>query len=190
MCRLFPPADTAFMPKPFFFLAATSMISTDPFSGANLSAGNFQTDSPGSVQNGKFLFSGTIRFQNGGPPCAGCHSVSGLSFPNGGTLGPDLSKESAKLGPEGMDAVLQTLFFPTMAPIFDARPITVAEQHDLKAFLDQAQSGPPPSNVTPIMASAAVIGLLVLLALVWGIWRNRLRSVRRALLHFMGGAGR
>ncbi len=148
-----------------------------------------QSGVPGSAQNGRALFTGVARFQNGGPPCASCHSASGLPFPNGGTLGPDLSQESAKLGP-GIDAALQTLFFPTMAPIFDDRPLTGTEQSDLKAFLEQAQSGPPPPNVTPILASVAVMGLLLLLVFTWGIWRNRLLSVRGALVRSAGGTRR
>jgi hypothetical protein len=178
------------MPKSFFLPVAALIIFTGPSGSAAFSDGSLQTNTSGSIQNGKVLFAGTMRFQNGGPPCAACHAISGLPFPNGGTLGPDLSKASARLGPKGMAAALQTLFFPTMAPIFDARPITVSEQNDLEAFLDQAQSGPTPPNITPIMASVGAIGLLALLAAAWGIWRKRLRGVRRTLVHSAGGVKR
>ncbi len=141
-----------------------------------------QSSAAGSAQNGASLFAGIARFENGGPPCAACHSVRGLKFPNGGTLGPDLSRSAVKLGPKGMDSALQTLFFPTMTPIFDTRPLTVAEQRDLKAFLDQAAGGPPPPDIIPIMASIAIFGLLVLLAFTWGIWRRRLLGVRSTLV--------
>jgi hypothetical protein len=135
-----------------------------------------------SAQVGQSLFSGSIRFENGGPPCASCHSASGLTFPNGGSLGPDLSQIVSKLGPQGTDVALQTLYFPTMRPIFDARPLTTAEQKNLKAFLDQARSGPSPPNILPVAASIALIGLLILLALSWGIWRHRLRNVRKSFV--------
>src|SRR5512138_299683 len=59
---------------------------------------------PGNPTTGKQLFSGERRFQNGGPACAACHSIAGLPFPNGGVIGPDLTGEYTKLGPEGMAA--------------------------------------------------------------------------------------
>ncbi len=44
-----------------------------------------------SSSTGEALFVGAIRLTNGGPPCRICHSVAGIPFPNGGTLGPDLT---------------------------------------------------------------------------------------------------
>jgi hypothetical protein len=45
----------------------------------------------GDANAGEALFIGRIRLANGGLPCISCHSVSGLAFPNGGTMGPDLT---------------------------------------------------------------------------------------------------
>ena len=163
------------------------MMSTGSFGGMDLPDSSSQSNILVSAPNGASLFAGTVRFQNGGPPCAACHAASGLPFPNGGSLGPDLSQATARLGSEGMDTALQTLFFPTMTPIFDEHPLTVAEQHDLKSFLKQAQSSPATPDPTPVMASIAVVGLLVLLAFTWGVWRNRLRGVRRTLVRSAGG---
>ena len=144
-----------------------------------------------SAQVGESLFSGSIRFQNGGPPCAACHAASGLPFPNGGSIGPELSQVVSKLGSQGTDVVLQTLYFPTMRPIFDARPLTAVEQNNLKAFLGQARSGPTLPNILPVAASIALIGLLILLALSWGIWRHRLRNVRKSFVQSVSaGAGK
>ncbi len=135
-----------------------------------------------SSSQGEALFAGTLRFRNGGPPCAACHSVSGLPFPNGGALGPDLSRSASKLGSEGLRVVLQTLYFPTMRPVFDSHPLTPEEQGDLNAFLHQAQSGPAPANVVPLLATIAFAGFLVLWARAWAIWRHRLRGVRKPLV--------
>ena len=40
---------------------------------------------------GERLFMGSVPFQNGGPSCMSCHNVSGIPFPGGGILGPDLT---------------------------------------------------------------------------------------------------
>ena len=152
------------------------------------------TNSPGPgnqtpVLAGQALFTGAARFQNGGPPCMACHSVSGVPFPNGGSLGPDLTGASALLGTEGIRLALQTLFFPTMNPIFIGRPLTLQEQNNLTAFLDQAGKGAPPKDITPLIASTAVVGFLILLGLIGGVWRHRLKYVRRALVHGSGSEG-
>ena len=41
-----------------------------------------------SAHRGEEVFTGRTRLRNRGPACISCHSVAGLPFPNGGTLGP------------------------------------------------------------------------------------------------------
>lgn len=139
-------------------------------------------DVPPSVEQGAWLFLGQARLQNGGPPCGSCHQLSTLGFPNGGIVGPDLSSAYATLGPDGIDVTLQTLFFPTMVPLYDRRPLTPAEQQALKALLQQAAPGGTGSRGTIELAGIAAAGFVVLLALTWFAWRHRLRAVRAALV--------
>ena len=42
----------------------------------------------GNPEIGKALFTGVTRFQNGGPPCVGCHSAGGIGTWAAGSLGP------------------------------------------------------------------------------------------------------
>jgi hypothetical protein len=135
-----------------------------------------------SPQQGELLFSGQIHFQNGGPACSACHSIAGLPFPHGGTLGPDLTHEYEKLGPEGTDVALKTLFFPTMAPLYDPHPLTVAEQADMKALFEEAASRPPARDITPFAGVIALFGCVGLILITWGVWRDRLQGVRRPLV--------
>lgn len=128
------------------------------------------------------LFSGTVPFQNGGPACATCHSIGGLAFPNGGTMGPDLTQSYTLLGEPGMDATLETLFFPTMMPIFEGRLLTPDEQRALKAFLRQAQSSAPAANITWELLLLACAGCAALLLLAAVFWRWRLQGVRCSLV--------
>ena len=73
-----------------------------------------------SVLRGEALFIGRARFRNEAPACVSCHSIAGLSFPYGGTLGPDLTHTYTKLGQRGTETAMQTLYFPVMAPIYSA----------------------------------------------------------------------
>jgi hypothetical protein len=142
-----------------------------------------QTDSPELIRAGQSLFQGTTRFANGGPACAACHSVASLPFPSGGTMGPDLTREYSKVGLAGLQGSLQTLFFPTMTPLFANRPLTTEEQGRLLAFLRDAdnRSAAGANPVTGFII-AAVLGCAVLLIVTWVLGRKRVRTVRHALL--------
>ncbi|MGD0466900.1 MAG: c-type cytochrome [Terriglobales bacterium] len=136
----------------------------------------------GSPQRGEQLFTGKVHFRNGGPPCSTCHRVSDLPFPSGGTLGPDLTRTYSKLGSEGLDTALHTLFFPAMAPLYDPHLLTVSEQADLKAFFEEANSRPTTNDLTPVAAAITLIGFAVLIFITWAVGRKRLQGVRRTLV--------
>jgi hypothetical protein len=136
---------------------------------------------PGSATAGRALFLGTVRFQNGGPACSACHNVAGLSFPAGGTMGPDLTGIYSKMGPEGLDSALETLFFPAMAPLFRYRPLTTNERTDLAAFFQNVDRRQPTSP-TPAIGAISLAGLFILIAVTGIAGRHRVRSVRKALL--------
>jgi hypothetical protein len=161
------------------FLPVLLVFAGDPWAAA---AQPSTARAPAAVQQGARLFVGQARFENGGPPCGSCHQVSNLTFPNGGTVGPDLSAAYETLGPEGTDVTLQTLFFPTMMPLYEKRPLTPAEQQAIKALLQQAAPAGPPGRNTVELAGFAAAGFLVLIALAWLAWRHRLRAVRAPLV--------
>lgn len=136
----------------------------------------------GSAVRGKELFTGQVHFVNGGPPCASCHSIAGLSFPNGGTLGPSLTHVYSKLGPEGAPVAIKTLYFPAMTAIYNPHPLTSQEQADLLAFFQEASAEPQPRSKTSIIALVGFLGFCLLLVVTRIVWRGRLRSVRQRLL--------
>lgn len=137
---------------------------------------------PGSAARGEALFSGEIRLQNGGPACKACHSIAGLSFPNGGTLGPNLTGVYKKLGLHGMQVSMKTLYFHVMTPIYDPHPLTLQEQSDFIAFFKEAGTKPPPRWNTQIVAIIGFIGFLILLAVSGFAWRKRIKPVRRTMV--------
>ena len=110
---------------------------------------------PDSVAAGRALFLGTVRFQNGGPACSACHSVAGLAFPAGGTMGPDLTRGYSKMGPEGLNSALETLFFPAMTPLFRYRPLTLNERRDLAALFESVDRQQPATPTPAIVRDFA-----------------------------------
>ncbi len=130
---------------------------------------------------GERLFMGSTPFQNGGPPCVSCHNVSGIPFPGGGILGPDLTSAYSKFGATTMNSLLATLPFPTMTPIFNKRPLSKQEQGDLEAFFEKASTRPLTSTTLKIVLSV-IGGFIVLMVLTWRIWPRRLHTVRSSLV--------
>lgn len=138
---------------------------------------------PGSTSRGELLFMGRIQFRNQGPACIACHSIGGVTFPNGGTLGPDLTNAYALLGQQGAHAAIQTLYFGVMTPIYDERPLLPDEQADLLAFLRQSEKARPPQWITQKLLSIAIVFAGILLLITAVLWRRRLQSVRWALVN-------
>lgn len=148
---------------------------------AGVSPTRGQVTFAGDPSMGEKLFVGDNPLQKGGPPCLSCHNLSGIPFPGGGTLGPDLTAAYSKFGADTMNSMLATLPFPTMTPIFNQRPLTQQEQHDLGAFL-QKVSARSPKYLTSIIILSAIAGSVVLMILIWRIWHKRLLTVRRSMV--------
>lgn len=185
-------------PPPYRFTFALAIVLVLLLPGCHLEARDVQPSPPDApkaapdtraAQHGERLFLGQARFQNGGSPCGSCHQLSTLRFPNGGTLGPDLSPAYRTLGEEGIAVTLQTLFFPTMMPLYEKRPLAPAEQQALKALLQRAAPTGPGGWDTVLLAGIAAAGLLLLLALTWLAWRRRLLGVRAPLVRPAAAGG-
>lgn len=98
-------------------------------------------------------------------------------------MGPDLTHEYSKVGAVGLQGSLETLFFPTMTPLFANRPLTADEQNQLFAFLRNADSKPVAGTPTGPLIVIALIGCALLVVVTWLLGRKRIRSVRKAMLH-------
>jgi ubiquinol-cytochrome c reductase cytochrome c subunit len=143
----------------------------------------------GSSPRGELLFTGVTHFRNGGPACVSCHSIAGIPFPGGGTMGPDLTRAYKKLGPRGTRSAMQTLYFQVMTPIYGVHPLLPGEQADLMAFLEQAESQSESQWSTQIVLLAALLLGSAFVALTGVLWRDRVKSVRRALVQRATGQG-
>lgn len=140
----------------------------------------------GSAARGKELFTGQVRLQNGGPPCMTCHSITGLPFPNGGPLGPNLTGAYKKLGSQGMPVAVKTLYFRVMTSIYDPHPLTLEERADLLAFFKEAGTQPPARSNTRFVALVGFLEFCAFLVITRFVWRDRLRSVRRRMVESPG----
>ncbi len=139
-----------------------------------------QASPVGDIGRGQDLFMGNVHFQNGGPPCMGCHNVDSNGILGGGALGPDLTNVSARYSQSDLAAILGNPK-PTMKPIFSEHPLTAGEQADLLAFL-QASAGQPETNREMWVMAISLAGLLAAAGLAGVIYRGRLRGVRKPLV--------
>ncbi len=132
------------------------------------------------AERGEKYFSGKVAFKNNGPACMACHSATGIRFWGGGTLGPDLTGVYAQMG-EGIVSLLVNVPFPTMKPIFDSHTLSEDEARDIAAFLKGTASQRAEKHTTQIVVSS-FIAFVILMVIILVLWRNRHRSVRKAMV--------
>lgn len=136
----------------------------------------------GGAEAGKMLFTGETALTNGGTSCIACHSVSGIGFLEGGTLGPDLTQVLTRYGDPGLTAALTTITFPTMAGIFTQQSLTPQEVSDLVAFFTESNAQPAPAGTKLGLYFGIAGGLSVLLfGLLLVYWPRQQRSISEKL---------
>jgi mono/diheme cytochrome c family protein len=136
---------------------------------------------PDDVARGRELFLGHRSLANGGPACIGCHAVYGSGWPEGGRLGPNLTKAYERLGGRtALSANLQALATPTMRPAYRQHALESEEVLALTAYLEEADrkgvedASPLPVRFLLLGLGGAVLGLTSVTAL-WGS-RSRARA--------------
>ncbi|NIV35983.1 MAG: c-type cytochrome [Anaerolineae bacterium] len=137
----------------------------------------------GNAGRGRALFTGTQRFENRGPSCRACHSVSGIGALGGGALGPDLTGVAERFGgAQGLNAWLAQPPTPTMETLWSQRPLTAQERADLVAFLQEASLQERLPRVLLRLLGLSLSGALALVVVGAITWRKRLRSVRGSMV--------
>ena len=130
----------------------------------------------GNPEIGKDLFTGVVRFGNGGPPCMACHSGGGIGALGGGQLGPDLTTVVSRFGGAvAVDAFVAGTPTPTMKAVWSKNPLTTEERASVVSFLAQAGVSERPAQAIWQLGGLAVLGAMLLLAIAGLRWRNRLR---------------
>lgn len=138
----------------------------------------------GNPEIGKDLFTGVVRFANGGPPCMACHSVSGIGALGGGQLGPDLTEVVKRYGgASAVDAFVAGTPTPTMKAVWGQRPLTPQDRANVVSFLAQAEVSQRPAQAIWQLAGLAALGVVILLTIAAFRWNYRLRfGVRRPMV--------
>lgn len=132
------------------------------------------------AENGRLIFDGSIRLQNGGASCITCHHVSTPNMISGGTLAKDLTKAYSRLGGEpGIKAILSAPPFPAMGQAYKDKPLTEEEISYLTAFLgnvDAADLYTNPAEGDPLLVGgfSIFLVLIVIIALVWFNKKNKM----------------
>ena len=96
-------------------------------------------------------------------------------------MGPDLTHVFQRFGESGLSSALQGLPFPTMQGVFQAKPLTPAEQGNLLAFFAQSAkrtAEPTGSNFVWI----GLGGFIVLVGVPQVLWGKRPKGVRKRLV--------
>jgi cytochrome c2 len=138
----------------------------------------------GNPEVGKDLFTGVVRFANGGPPCMVCHSVAGIGALGGGQLGPDLTEVVKRYGgASAVDAFVAGTPTPTMKAVWGQRPLTAEDRANVVSFLAQAEVSQRPAQAIWQLAGLAALGVVILLTIAGMRWSYRLRfGVRRPMV--------
>ena len=117
----------------------------------------------GDILIGRDLVMGVKPFENGGPPCMGCHSVMGEKAieSGGGPWGPDLTIAHQKFKEYGLSEFLKEIPFPTMRPLYDSRSLTEEERGHVLAFLTSTEPADGDEIVTASMSPLYIITILI-----------------------------
>jgi mono/diheme cytochrome c family protein len=142
---------------------------------------------PSDVDAGLRLFTGRVALKGGGAACLSCHNLNGVGRLGGGTLGPDLTAANIKYRDPELISILQHPNFPTMTSVFATRPLTDEELVQLFALFQNAKQRNPtaPVGATTTDFKFPLLGAVALILALAGlnfVWKNRLRGVREALV--------
>ncbi len=130
---------------------------------------------------GMALFTGNVRFKNGGSACISCHTIAGINI-LGGSLGPDLTGAGETYSREGLASVLMDIPFPTMQPVYSAMPLTDEEVGNLAEFIAGANASGSAKSFKDSMF-LIVAGLILCVVVIQTAWGARLKNVRRTLIN-------
>jgi mono/diheme cytochrome c family protein len=165
-------------------LDAESQLAKSQFAGSQSSDRPFTAH---DVAQGRAIFNGERRLAASGPACIACHTVKGTAALGGGRLGPDLTRVYERLqGRKNLAAWLFAPATPTMSTVFRRHALNEQEILPLVAFFeDSARRGGQDDSAARLNFFLLGLGGSALaLVLMDAAWKQRFRSVRRALVEY------
>ncbi|HEV2523241.1 MAG TPA: cytochrome c [Candidatus Acidoferrales bacterium] len=144
-----------------------------------------QPFTPNDVLTGTEIFLGKRRLSQAGPPCISCHTLGSIGGFGGGRLGPDLTLVYERLGGrKSLGAWLSAPATPTMQSVFRKHSLQSEEILPLLAAFEESSRQSQPANTTSQIRFflAGIVGTVLGLTFMGWIWRDRIRTIRRALV--------
>lgn len=168
-------------------IEAESQLEESQFKGSAVSSEPFTSK---DVERGLALFTGREKLKGGSAMCMSCHRMPGVGGLGGGNLGPDLTRvyEEGQFTTGGratLSAWLGAPATPTMQSLLKDKPLEPDEIHAIVALMENRAAKSQPRPVGAALVSFAILGLLgstLFLFVFDSLWKNRLVSVRRALV--------
>ncbi len=145
-----------------------------------------KANSPNDIIEGKDLFYGNMRFENGGASCASCHNATFYKIGYGGSLAKDLTKAHSRLGGfAGTKGIIKSAPFPSMKETYKDNPITEDEAAYLQLFLKSTDAQNPVQPQVKkfwFLQYALVLSLFIalIITLIW--FKRKKLSVNHAIL--------
>jgi mono/diheme cytochrome c family protein len=137
------------------------------------------------ISKGRSYFSGSLKFENGAPPCVSCHTVNSIPGLGGGRLGVNLTDVYQRLGESrGLSVWLEAPPTATMVPIFSKHVLNEQEIISLMAFFKnevEVQSRPQFASVANFILYG-ILGTIIFFSVFGAIWANRFKAVRRPMV--------
>lgn len=162
---------------------AESQLEKSQFVGVQISDRPFTA---ADIETGRRLFLGRQPLKNRGPACISCHSAHGIGALGGGTLGPDLTTIFERYeGRKVLSTWLSAPATPTMQSVYKNAALDAEEILPIVAYFQHTLQRNPDDTATSRL-NFVLLGLggtIVLLGLFDVMWRGRLKSVRRTLVH-------
>ncbi|MDH3650735.1 MAG: cytochrome c [Saprospiraceae bacterium] len=131
---------------------------------------------PEDLDEGRLLYEGRMRFENGGPSCVSCHSTHSDIFKTESNLAKNVMKSFSALGEPGVKSILESPPFPVMAAAFEAHALEDDEIHDLLVYLRDGSEQPVDAEQSSLTANFLIYGALggILLFILYSfVWFNR-----------------
>ncbi|MBI4418794.1 MAG: c-type cytochrome [Ignavibacteriales bacterium] len=164
-------------------IAEESKLEKSHFVGIQISDRPFTSS---DIETGRLLFLGRIPLTGGGPSCISCHTAHGVGALGGGSLAPDLTTVFERYeGRKTLSTWLTAPATPTMQSVYRNAPLQSEEVLALVAYF-QSTLQRNPDDIATSRLNFVLLGLggtIVVLGLFDVIWKGRLKSVRRTLVH-------
>jgi mono/diheme cytochrome c family protein len=144
-----------------------------------------RTATAADIAAGHDLYRGRRALGRRAPACVSCHRVGSIGGLGGGTLGPDLTLVSQRLGgAHGVAAWLSNPPTKVMRAVYRPRPLGDDERLALAAMLvdESAPSRAAPASRTWTFTMLGAAGAMAALLLMAFVWSRRMTAVRRPLV--------